>query len=49
MNTNESLLDAARNGHTECARLLIDAGADANAKDEDGWTSPDMGRQLPAH
>ena len=25
---------AARNGHADCARLLLDAGADKNAKNE---------------
>ncbi len=26
-----ALMCAARNGHSECARLLLDAGADKNA------------------
>ena len=29
-----ALMEAARNGHADCARLLLDAGADKNAKDE---------------
>ena len=27
-----ALIYAARDGHADCARLLLDAGADANAK-----------------
>ena len=29
-----ALIRAAGNGHAECVRLLLDAGADTNAKDE---------------
>ncbi len=31
---NTALIRAARKGHTDCARMLIDAGADKEAKDE---------------
>ena len=39
MNTNESLLDAARNGRTETVKALVAEGANVNAKDEDGDTA----------
>ncbi len=29
---NTALICAAENGHADCARLLLDAGADKNAK-----------------
>ena len=32
------LLLAIREGHTETVRALIAAGADVNARNEDGWT-----------
>jgi len=32
------LMAATQNGHAECARLLIDSGADVNRCDEAGWT-----------
>ena len=44
-----ALMEAARHGHADCARLLLDAGADKEAKDcvraspgADGWRC--MGR-----
>ena len=33
------LMEAARLGDTDTARLLIDAGADVNARDNNGWTA----------
>ena len=36
---NEQLLDAAKCGHTEIARLLIAGGADVNASDRYGETA----------
>jgi len=32
------LMCASSNGHTECAKLLLDSGADVNIKSNDGWT-----------
>jgi hypothetical protein len=32
-NERTALICAAEKGHTECARLLLDAGADMNAKE----------------
>ena len=33
------LMRAAAHGHTENVRMLIEAGADIDAEDEDGWTA----------
>lgn len=33
-----ALIQAAEDGNTECVKLLLVAGADVNAKDEDGFT-----------
>jgi hypothetical protein len=33
-NGSTALILTAQRGHADCARLLIDAGADANVKDE---------------
>jgi len=40
------LHDAAYRGHKEIVELLIDAGADVNAKNNSGETPLDMGIQL---
>ena len=32
---NTALLNAAENGHAECVRLLVEAGADMEVKDDD--------------
>ena len=37
-NSGEELIDAARYGDLETVKLLIENGADINAKDEDGYT-----------
>jgi len=37
-NGNTPLHDAANNGHAEIVLLLIEAGADVNARCLDGWT-----------
>jgi len=34
-----ALYSACCDGHTECARLLIDHNADVNAKDDSGWSA----------
>ena len=36
---NSELIEAAKNGQTEKVKALLDAGANANAKDEDGRTA----------
>ena len=38
MSLDEKLLDAARNRDTARVRELLRKGANANARDEDGWT-----------
>jgi ankyrin repeat protein len=34
-----ALIKAAKNGHLETARFLLDAGADANAQETNGWNA----------
>ena len=36
---NEDLVNAAGDGHTETVQVLLDAGADVNAKAKDGITA----------
>jgi len=38
MSLDKELLDAARNRDTARVRELLRKGANANARDEDGWT-----------
>jgi ankyrin repeat protein len=34
-----ALMGAAANGHTKIVQLILEKGADVNAKDKDGWTA----------
>ena len=34
-----ALMHAARNGHTEIVKALLENGADVNAKSQDDWTA----------
>jgi len=37
---------AARNGHGEVVRLLLEAGADRDARDNGGWTPMHLAQRL---
>ncbi len=36
---DSKLIEATGNGHTETVQELLEAAADVNAKDRDGWTA----------
>ncbi len=44
-----ALLYAAMNGHADCARLLLDAGADLETTDVVRWRKPCRNRQCCFH
>ena len=36
---NNRLIEASRLGHTETVEMLMEKGADVNARNNDGWTA----------